>query len=258
MTRCSSLNSSYLSRKVALVVVMLSAMLGTFAPAAAEVVLLRDGKSACRIVLEETASASEKHAAEELQSYFEASTGVKLPIVVGMPGGGGPMIVVGRGKIAASLGVDPSDEQLGEQGFVLRTVEPHLVIAGTARAGTLHGVRHFLEHVLGVRWYAPDVTKTPRHKNVVIDEDRPADPARLRLARDQLRLARRRRRVPRPPGVQRGRAAARTIRWASNTPSTARATPTSATSAPTSSSTHIPSISPRSTASGSARRRSSA
>ena len=161
---------SFLSWKVVLPVVLLSAMLGTFAPAAAEVVLLRDGKSACRIVLEETASASEKHAAEELQSYFEASTGVKLPIVVGMPDGDGPMIVVGRGKVAASLGVEPSDEQLGEQGFVLRTVEPHLVIAGTARAGTLHGVRYFLEHVLGVRWYAPDATKTPSHKNLVIEK----------------------------------------------------------------------------------------
>jgi hypothetical protein len=150
--------------------VSLLATLGTFAPAAAEVAILRDGKSACRIVLEETASASEKHAAEELQSHFEASTGVKLPIVVGMPSENGPMIVVGRGKIAASLGVTPSDEQLGEQGFVLRTVEPHLVIAGTARAGTLHGVRYFLEHVLGVRWYAPDATKTPRHENVVIEK----------------------------------------------------------------------------------------
>jgi hypothetical protein len=149
-------------------VVFLFAALGMFAPAAAEVEILKDGKSAHRIVLDQTASASEKHAAEELQSCFEASTGVKLPIVVGMPSEAGPMIVIGRGKVAASLGVEPTDAQLGEQGCVVRTVEPHLVIAGTARAGTLRGVRYFVENVLSVRWYAPDATKTPRHTNLVI------------------------------------------------------------------------------------------
>jgi hypothetical protein len=57
---------------------------------------------------------------------------------------------------------------LGEQGFVLRTAGPHLLIAGTPEAGTLYGVHRFLEEYLGVRWLAPGVTKTPHVTDLVI------------------------------------------------------------------------------------------
>jgi hypothetical protein len=130
--------------------------------------LVRAGKSSYSIVLEPSASPSEKHAAQELQTHLKACTGVELPIRTGKPDKDTPMIVLGRGPIAAGLGVTPSDESLGPQGCLLRTVPPHLVIAGTDRAGTLQGVRHFLERELGVRWFTPDVTKTPKHENIAI------------------------------------------------------------------------------------------
>lgn len=168
----------FLQRQNGIGVALVSLALGTVAPAAEEVVLLRSGTSAYRIVLEETASASEQHAAAELQSQTEAASGVKLPIVVGAPGDGAPTIVIGRGKSAAALGVDPTDAQLGEQGCLLRTVGPHLVIAGTARVGTLHGVRYVLERVLGVRWYAPGVSKTPALRDLTMPAtDRLLQPA---------------------------------------------------------------------------------
>ena len=71
------------------------------------------------------------------------------------------MIVLGCGPVARGLGVDPDPASLGEQGFLLRTVDPHVVIAGTREAGTLYGVHRFLESTLGVRWFAPGVTRTP-------------------------------------------------------------------------------------------------
>lgn len=130
--------------------------------------LLQAGKSSHCIVLEPSASASEKFAAEELQTFFKACTGVELPIRVGKPDGDRPMIVIGRGPIAAGLGAVPTDASLGPQGFLLRTKGPHLIIAGTRQAGTLHGVRYFLQHELGVRWLAPDATETPRRENLAI------------------------------------------------------------------------------------------
>ena len=135
--------------------------------------LLKDGSSAHRIVLENDASPSERHAAEELQLHFNACTGVELPIVEGLPADGGPMIVLGTGPTAKGLGVDPTSEDLGEQGCVIRTVPPHIVIAGTPEAGTLYGVYDFLEKHLGVRWHAPGLTKTPETKNLplpMVDE----------------------------------------------------------------------------------------
>lgn len=137
-------------------------------PGTKPVEILKAGKSSHRIVIEPTASASEKHAAEELARYVKACTGVALPVIVGVPTNPGPMIVLGLGPMARGLGINPVPETLGEQGYVLGTSGPHLLIAGTPDAGTLYGVHRFLERYLGVRWYAPGVTKTPKVAELVI------------------------------------------------------------------------------------------
>lgn len=125
--------------------------------------LVANGASPYRIVLEPTASPSERTAAEELRAYLAEATGVELPVVEGAPeDGDGPRIVVGAGPIAAALGVAPTAEELGEQGFALATVGEDVVIAGTPGAGTLYGVHRFLEAFVGVRWWAPGVTDVPQ------------------------------------------------------------------------------------------------
>lgn len=142
--------------------------------------LLKDTASVYSIVLQEGASPSEEYAATELQAHFEACTGVELPILHEAPPGSAPMIVLGSGPVARSLGVDPQPAELGEQGYVIRTVPPHLVIAGTPAAGTLYGVYDFLEKHLGVRWHAPGVTKTPHLSELPLpEEDRLVKPAFL-------------------------------------------------------------------------------
>ncbi len=137
-------------------------------PAAApspEFLLVDGGQSSYQIVLSSLAgepSASERRAAEELQASVKAVTGAQLPIVDVPPSdGNAPTIVLGAGAEAQRLGVNPSADDLGEQGYVMRTVGPHLVIAGTPGAGTLYGVYDFIERSLGMRWYAPGVTKIP-------------------------------------------------------------------------------------------------
>ncbi len=132
--------------------------------------LFENGSSRYLIVLEPTASPSEKTAAAELQSYFKQCTGVELPIVASKPNDERPTIVLGRGRTAAALGVEPTDEQLGEQGCVVRTAAPHVVIAGTAAGGTLFGARRFIADELGVRWYAPDAVKTPKLTDITVEE----------------------------------------------------------------------------------------
>jgi hypothetical protein len=140
--------------------------------------VVADGASRYVIVLEASASPSEKTAAEELQSHLKACTGVELPIATGAPGDGRPMIVLGCGPTTARLGVEPSTKDLGEQGCVVRTVPPHLVIAGTPQYGTLYGVRDFLRRELGVRWYAPGATATPHCDRLELAEiDRTVRPA---------------------------------------------------------------------------------
>jgi len=130
--------------------------------------LVEDSRCLHHIVLNPDASPSERHAAGELQSHFQASTGIKLPIIEGFPAEDAPMIVLGCGEVARKLGANPSRQELGEQGFLLRTAAPHIIIAGSREAGTLYGVHRFLENYLGVRWYAPGVAKTPKVENLVI------------------------------------------------------------------------------------------
>ena len=72
-------------------------------------------------------------------------------------------IFVGRSKALEELGLDIDWEALGDDGFVIRTAGPHLVIAGGPRRGTINGVYTFLEEVVGVRWFTPAVTHIP-HK----------------------------------------------------------------------------------------------
>ncbi|MBN1344028.1 MAG: DUF4838 domain-containing protein [Phycisphaerae bacterium] len=144
------------------------------------VALLEGGRSRHQIVLQSGASPSERFAAQELQTHFKACTNVELPIVEGAPSTDTPMILLGCGKLAAKLGVAPKPDQLGEQGFQIKTVPPHIVIAGTPEAGTLYGVHRFLEDVLGVRWFAPGVTRTPRAADLTAPSlDRLVKPAFL-------------------------------------------------------------------------------
>ena len=131
--------------------------------------LLKDGKSVYTVIVGAAASPSEKRAAEELRNAFNDCSGVVLAIAGSAPlPQNGPTIVIGCGDAARALGVDPKPEQLGEQGYVMKAVGPHLVIAGTPMGGTLYGVYDFLESVLGVRWYAPGVTKAPRIKELAL------------------------------------------------------------------------------------------
>jgi hypothetical protein len=126
------------------------------------VTLLAAGKTSHVIVLQPGASASEVQAAEELRSHFKLCTGIELEVEADVASPlEMPMIVLGQGPVADALGVSPTAEELGEQGFRLRTVGQNIVIAGTREVGTLYGVHRFLEERLGVRWYAPGVTKTP-------------------------------------------------------------------------------------------------
>ena len=136
--------------------------------------IVHDGTSDYQIVLSpsnDSPSPSERRVAEELQATIEAVSGVRLPIVEGSPPNtDAPMIVLGAGPVAQALGVNPAASDLGEQGYVMRTVGPHLVIAGTPGAGTMYGVYDFIERFLGVRWYAPGVTESPRVKTLPLPQ----------------------------------------------------------------------------------------
>jgi hypothetical protein len=145
-------------------VVVLTMMAGGIAMA--QVVLAKDGKSLYRIVVPQKAIPSERYAAEELQRYLERISGAKLPIVTDSEPMGSHEILLGDNAHLRKLGIQVDFAKLGTDGFVLRTFQNHLIIAGGRPRGTLYGVYALLEEKLGVRWFTPEVEFVPKMERV--------------------------------------------------------------------------------------------
>jgi hypothetical protein len=138
--------------------------------AAEELVLVENGQSAYRIVVAADASPSTRHGAEELQMFLEQMTGARLPVVADTEPPGEQEIILGDNRHLRSLQVPVDFEELGHEGYVIRTVGRHLVIAGGALRGNMYGVYGLLEDHLGCRWFAPGVSRIPKHERLVLGE----------------------------------------------------------------------------------------
>jgi len=131
--------------------------------------LLADrGKTGYAIIVAENASRSETHAANELQRFLEQATGAQFPLLDDTVPPRQREIMVGRSRHTQALGQGLSFDDLGDEGFRIRTVGEHLLIAGGRLRGTLYGVYRFLEREVGCRWYTARVSKVPRHARLAV------------------------------------------------------------------------------------------
>ncbi len=133
-----------------------------------ELVLGENGESAYRIVVAESASPSTKHGAEELQTFLEQIAGAKLPIVSDRQPIRPREIILGDNTHLKKLNTPIDFEALGSEGYVIRTVGNHLVIAGGELRGNMYGVYGLLEDHLGCRWFTPQVSRIPKHERLAI------------------------------------------------------------------------------------------
>jgi hypothetical protein len=133
---------------------------------AAGLVIADGGRSDYTIVVAADASASEKHGAKELQMFLQQISGATLPIASDTDALNGPMILVGRSTKVEALAEKIDFDALGDEGFVVRTAPPHLVLAGGRQRGTLYAVYTFLENHLGCRWFTPTVSRIPKQERI--------------------------------------------------------------------------------------------
>jgi hypothetical protein len=136
--------------------------------AIADTVLVRDGKSDFTVVLSESASPSEAHAAQELRAFVRQVSGADLPQVIAGAKLPAHAIFIGDTEALRGQKARPNLSALGDEGFVIRTFGPHLVIAGGRLRGTMYGVYTFLEEQLGCRWYTSFVSRIPRTPTIVL------------------------------------------------------------------------------------------
>ncbi len=124
--------------------------------------LVENGRSEYKIVVPEGNDSLSAFAASELTEFIRLSTGVTLETVpdTGLSfHGNEKYISVGETSFLKSAGITVSKEDLGESGYVLKTVGDSLFVASVTASnfnGSLYGVYDFLEYTIGLKIYAAD------------------------------------------------------------------------------------------------------
>ena len=132
-----------------------------------------DGVSEYVIVRGENAYISEVTASTELQKYLKLITGAELPIVTDSAEAVAKEIVVGKTNREAEGSFNR--DELGQDGFVIKSEGEKLYLVGGEQRGTLYSVYEFLEAYLGCRFYTASVEKIPEMKTISfekIEEDK--------------------------------------------------------------------------------------
>lgn len=173
--------------------------------ATADVEIVSEGRPRATIVIAGKPTPTEKLAADELQWHIEKMSGASLPIASEAAEG---MAAIYIGRMASAVNV--KTDGLTLEHYRVVTGPDWVAIAGrdasrservsdplaieTVQPGTLFGVYHLLDNVLGVRWLWPgeDGTFVPKRSTVTIPSLAVADGPKL-LQR-QLRHSRSRRR----------------------------------------------------------------
>lgn len=144
----------------------------------ADVKLVVDGRSDYRIIVGKDASLSEHRAASEFKKFIKEISGVDLRFDLDSSNPPQKAVLIGDSKALRSLKLGIDLKSLGDEGYIIRTVNDRLIIAGGRLRGTMYGVYAFLEEILGCRWYSSKVSKIPSMSSIVLPNldivDRPA------------------------------------------------------------------------------------
>lgn len=140
--------------------------------------LAKSGCSEWHIIMAHPAHETIKLAAHELHKFLMRLSGASLPTQTELQPVFAKEILVGRSSRLVHYGIEIDWDRLGEEGYVMKTGESWLLLAGASPRGTLYAVYTFLEEVLGIRWLASDCTVIPsRDKLVFPAMDRVEKPA---------------------------------------------------------------------------------
>jgi len=130
--------------------------------------LVVDGVSDYVIVRGENAYISEVTASTELQKYLKQISGVEIPIVTDATAPVEKEIVVGKTNREADG--EFNRDELGKEGFIIKSTGSKLWLVGGEQRGTLYSVYSFLEEYLGVRYYHATLEKVPEMKTIELDK----------------------------------------------------------------------------------------
>ncbi len=132
--------------------------------------LFENGKTDYQIVLGADASESEQWAAAELQKSLKEISGANFEIVNDDMPITGKKLIIGYNKHSQELlGGNFKNPELMDESYFYKNIGANIVLLGGKQRGTMYAVFSFLENVLGVRWYTPEVTVVPRREKYSFD-----------------------------------------------------------------------------------------
>ena len=120
------------------------------------------------VILSSLATESEKYAAQQLITYVEQITGVRMSYAADGEYTDSKVISVGRTDFLESAGVTADAVTLGTDGFVMKNKGNALLICGGSDRGTIYGVLDFLEYHLGVKFLTADCTYIPDQEQAAV------------------------------------------------------------------------------------------
>ena len=127
-----------------------------------------DGWSDYVIVIGKTCDLAEKTAASELRNYIKKMSGAFLEIVTDDTPKAEKELIVGRTNRDFKGKYDK--DELGDDGFIIKTEEKRLFLIGGEPRGTLYAVYTYLENYLGCRFYTADFEKVPTYSALPFTE----------------------------------------------------------------------------------------
>ena len=111
----------------------------------ADLVLMKNGKPECTIILRKNAAPPEKHAANELALFLGKIANGQKPVI-------SDKAVKGTVPVYLEL---TEDRKVKEEGFKITANNEELRIAGKEPVGVLYGVYKVLKEYGGIRWLFP-------------------------------------------------------------------------------------------------------
>jgi len=125
--------------------------------------IVERGKGLVPIVVDPSATAPERHAAQALRRWIREATGADLVCVTRKAlRPGESAILVGQGAAATKFARGVDWKTLGEEKTLLQSRAGVLLLAGGRPRGTLYAVHRFLEAHLGIRWWTPWAVDVPK------------------------------------------------------------------------------------------------
>ena len=119
---------------------------------------------ALEVQLATDASLPEKTAAHEISAYLGRMTGTMPTVRTEGAAPAARALFVGDTAVARAAGIEVA--KMGEEEWVVRSVDQGVVIAGGRPRGTLYAAYHYLEEVCGVRWWNPWEEHVPQVRDV--------------------------------------------------------------------------------------------